>query len=161
MLTKHKSEVDIPRGVLSGAKIAIITSQYNEKITQSLEDSCLRELRESGIKAKQIKIYKVPGALEIPVTAKLVARKLKPDVIIVLGAVIKGETYHFELVVRECARGCMDVALEFAIPVIFEVIPAFNLKQAQARAADDENNKGREAALSALKMLVVRDQLAK
>ena len=161
MLTKQKSNVNVPKKVLSPVKVAIITSQYNGQITQNLEDHCLKTLLENGIKAGQVQIYKVPGALEIPVTAKLIAQKKKPDVVIALGAVIKGETYHFEVVVNECARGCQNVALEYGIPVIFEVIPAFNLKQAQERAGNDSNNKGREAAISALAMISVLDKLKK
>lgn len=159
MQTKQKSNVNIPKKVASRAKVTIITSLYNRDITQSLENHCLKTLREFGVNTNQIKTFKVPGALEIPITAQLVAGKIKPDIIIALGCVIKGETYHFEVVVDECARGCQRVSLDLQIPVIFEVIPAFNIKQAKARSANNLNNKGREAAIAALEMLITLDSI--
>jgi len=159
MLKKHAEKIDISKKTLVSAKIAIIRSEFNAAITQSLEKHCLKTLLISGIKKNQIKLYRVPGSLEIPITARIIAQKKSADVIIALGAAIKGDTYHFELVANECARGCMNVALEFNIPVIFEVIPAYTLAQAKERAGNNNQNKGREAALTALKMLKLLSDL--
>jgi|SRR3989344_3682774 len=153
MLKKYTSKIEIPKKVIQKAKIVIIRSEFNGEITESLERHCLKTLLDTGIKRSQIKLYQVPGSLEIPFTAQMIAQKKQADIIIALGAVIRGDTYHFELVANECARGCMDVSLKYSIPVIFEVIPAYNLAQAKKRAANDNSNKGREAAFAALKML--------
>ena len=103
--------------------------------------------------------FAVPGALEIPVCASIISKKKIYDAIIAIGAVIKGETYHFELVANECGRGCMNVALESGTPVIFEVLCVNNIRQAKARAGNNDKNKGIEAAITALKMLQVLFQV--
>ena len=153
MLKKHTETIEIPKAILKKARIAIIRSEFNGSITENLEKYCLKTLSEYGITKTQISLYTVPGSLEIPITAQTIAQKKKANVIIALGAVIKGDTYHFEIVANESARGCMDVALKYNVPIIFEVIPAYDMLQARERAGNDNNNKGREAALAALKML--------
>lgn len=132
-------------------KVAIIKSEFNSAITNRLERHCLKTLKQHGVKGGNIATFTVPGALEIPIVAKRIAKNQKHDAIITLGCVIKGETYHFELVANECARGCATVALEYEIPVIFEVMATYTLKQAQARSANNDSNKGIEAAISTLK----------
>lgn len=153
MLKKQTKEVILPKAIVSKSRITIIRSEFNSEITESLEEHCLAVLLAAGIRRDQIKQYLVPGSLEIPVVVRIIASKKAADVIIALGAIIRGDTYHFELVANECARGCMNVALEFNIPVIFEVLAVYNLSQAAKRAGSDKTNKGREAALAALKML--------
>lgn len=133
-------------------KIAIIRSEFNPLITKNLEQYCLKSLKQQGVKRGNITTFLVPGALEIPIAAKLLAKSKRYHVIIALGAIIKGDTYHFELVANECARGCMDVVLEYEIPVIFEVLATYTKKQAQIRSGNDKNNKGIEAAAAALKI---------
>ena len=159
MLKSSKEKVEINKNLLKKARIAIIRSEFNGEITKNLEKYCLKTLLEYGLKKSQIVLFQVPGSLEIPIVAQTIAQKKKANVIIALGTVIKGDTYHFEIVINECARGCMDVALKYNVPVIFEVIPAYNLKQARERAGNDDNNKGREAALAALKILKTIRQL--
>ncbi|OGD93631.1 6,7-dimethyl-8-ribityllumazine synthase [Candidatus Curtissbacteria bacterium RIFCSPHIGHO2_01_FULL_41_44] len=153
MLKKKTEEAILPKAVAQKSQIAIIRSEFNGEITESLEKHCLAVLLDAGVRRAHVKQYQVPGSLEIPVVARIIAQKKAADVIIALGAVIRGDTYHFELVANECARGCMNVALEFNIPVIFEVLAAYNLTQAAKRAGNNKMNKGREAALVALKML--------
>ena len=160
MLKKHTEKIELPKTVLAKAKIAIVRAQFNGQLTESLEKHCLATLLDHGLKKNQILQFQVPGSLEIPIVAQNIAKAKKADIIIALGVVIKGDTYHFEIVINECARGCMDVALKFNIPIIFEVIPAYNLAQAKKRAGNNNQNKGREAALAALKMLKVMSQLA-
>lgn len=161
MLKKQTEKIEISPKIVRETRIAIIRSEFNPQITESLERHCLKILLSAGIKESQINLYQVPGSLEIPVTARIIAEKNGADVIIALGAVIRGDTYHFELVADECARGCMEVALQTGIPIIFEVLATYNLAQAEKRAANDSNNKGREAAIAALKMLKVLSQLKK
>jgi 6,7-dimethyl-8-ribityllumazine synthase len=134
-------------------KIAIIGATFHKEITDNLEKHCLGTLKDKGLSDGQIKIIRIPGALEIPLMAKLLAKKKIYDAIIVFGAIHKGKTTHFELISRECARGCMDVSLQFEIPVIFEVLTVFDIKDALERAIRVKENKGSEAALTALAMI--------
>ena len=158
MLKKHTEKIEIAKAIISKAKIAIIRAQFNAPLTECLEKHCLSVLSGYGFKRDQILQFQVPGSLEIPIVAQNIAKHKKADIIIALGVVIKGDTYHFEIVANECARGCMDVALKYNIPIIFEVIPVYNLAQATKRAGNNNQNKGKEAALAALKMLQVISQ---
>jgi 6,7-dimethyl-8-ribityllumazine synthase len=135
--------------------IAIVSSAYRPEITKGLINSCLETLKEKGLSEKQIKIFYAPGALEIPLIAKKLARKKKYDAIIAFGAVIKGKTYHFEQVASECIRGCMQVSYVHEIPVVFEVICAYKKKDAMKRAV----KRGVEGALTALKMVELLKKL--
>lgn len=154
-MLKKAQRVQINKEALIGKRVTIIRSLFNEELTGSLLQACKVELSQAGMQQDQISVYEVPGALEIPIIAKLVAQQDLADVIIALGVIIKGDTYHFELVANECARGCTIVSQEFTIPVIFEVLAVNNLTQARERAGNNGNNKGIEAARSALKMLEV------
>lgn len=136
-------------------RIAIVSSFYRPEVTENLVIHCLKTLKEKGVRQNQIDLFKVPGSLEIPLTAKKLAKKKKYDAIIVFGAVFKGETYHFEQVSNECVRGCMNVSYEYEIPVIFEVLCVYDPKDAIARATGKEDNRGVEGALSALHMIEV------
>src|SRR3990170_1628958 len=161
MLKKHTEKIEIAKVIISKAKIAIIRAQFNAPLTESLEKHCLGVLLEHGLKKDQILQFQVPGSLEIPIVAQNIAKQKTADIIIALGVVIKGDTYHFQIVANECARGCMDVALKYNVPIIFEVIPVYNLAQAKKRAGNNNQNKGREAALAALKMLNVMSNFAR
>lgn len=140
-------------------KIGIITAQFNATYTASLERHCLTALKASGIPEKNLTVVHVPGSLEIPVVAKRLALSERYDVIIALGVVIKGETYHFELVANESAHGCQQVALDTGVPVIMEILACSTEAQAAARCGDDERNKGREAAAAAIAMLNLMPKL--
>jgi 6,7-dimethyl-8-ribityllumazine synthase len=132
------------------ARVGIIRAEYNPEITASLETWCIRTLRQSGVPARNIARHSVPGCFEIPVVAQELARKKRFDVLIALGAIIRGDTHHFDLIANECARGVMQVSLEFGIPVIFEVLAAYNRRDTLRRAANNGSNKGVEAAHAAL-----------
>lgn len=136
-------------------KIAIISSSFRKEVADNLEKHCLATLKDKGLLDKQIDIFRVPGSLEIPLIAKKIARKSQYDAIITFGAIVKGKTYHFEQISNECARGCMEVSLEYEIPVIFEVLAVYDLQDAIERAARKQENKGIEAALTALEMIKV------
>ena len=152
MLVKNKKIKSNPSAG-SGSSIAIVVSQFNSKITDSLLDKCLATLIKAGVKKSNIKIQKVPGALEIPLACQKLAKTKKYKAIIALGAVIKGDTYHFELVANECVRGCMEVMLKYEIPIIFEVLATYNKAQALKRASNNKFNKGIEAANAALELI--------
>ncbi len=137
----------------SQARICIIASRFNESITQRLVTACVDELGKRGIKEKELAVFWVPGSFEIPLLALKLARKKKTKAVICLGAIIKGETLHYELVAQATAQGIARGALMTAKPFIFEVLAADTLELAQRRAQTKGPNKGRDAALAALEML--------
>lgn len=136
-------------------KIAIVSSSFRREVTENLEKHCVETFEKNGIKKEQIEIYTVPGSLEIPLVAKKLAKKSVYDAIIVFGAIVKGKTYHFEQIANECARLCMTVSYEYEIPIIFEVLAVYDLQDALDRAKRDKENKGVEAALTALHMVEI------
>lgn len=138
-----------------GRKIAIVVSKFNEFITERLLEGCLDELKKAGVSDANISVARVPGAYEIPVTALKFAKKKNIDAVICLGAVIRGETYHFELVADGSSNGIRQVALTTGKPVIMGVLSTETVSQAQERSQEDGDNKGRDAALSALEMISV------
>ena len=149
LVTPHASQTFDPT-LTKNLRIALICSQFNEQFTAILEKKCRETLLQHGVPEQQIKSFAVPGALEIPVVAQKLAQTQQYDVLIALGLVLKGDTYHFELVANECARGCMDISIRQEIPVIMEVLAAYSLEQAAIRCGDNDQNKGIEAALVAL-----------
>lgn len=136
-------------------KIAIVVSEFNSKITSELLDGAVKTLLKSGFAESQIKIMNVPGAVEIPFTAKLLANTKIYSVIIALGAIIRGDTDHYDYVCQQISYGCQKVMLDLNIPVIFGVLTTKNLKQAYNRISYQKEHKGVEAAQAAIKMLDV------
>lgn len=134
-------------------KIAIVSSEFRKEVTENLEKNCLETFKKKGVDKKKIDVFRVPGSLEIPLVAKRLAKKGVYDAIITFGAIVKGDTYHFEQIANECARGCMEVSLQYEIPVIFEVLAVYDIKDALVRATRIKENKGAEAAQTALKMI--------
>lgn len=145
--------IRLARKFATRLRLAIIRADYNRDITLSLERKCLEALREGGISAKSIDLFSVPGCFEIPLLAQRLAALGRYHAMIALGAVIRGETRHFDLVANECARGVMQVSLEHNVPIIFEVLATYNRRDALRRAGDNDSNKGLEAAQSALSLL--------
>ena len=139
--------------VKKSTKIGIVKSTYNPEITEVLESSCIKELKKSGVSDKNIKIIKVPGAFELPFSCQKMAKTKKFDAIIALGAVIKGETPHFDIIANACAYGIIEASLRTGTPIIFGVLTTNNLAQAKARIKDGKRgDKGVEAAITALTM---------
>ncbi|MGH9471062.1 MAG: 6,7-dimethyl-8-ribityllumazine synthase [Terriglobia bacterium] len=138
---------------LRRARIAVIRAEYNGEVTRSLEEKCLQGLEEAGVSAAQVDCFSVPGCFEIPFLAQRLAAEKRYDVLIALGAVIRGETLHFDLVANECARGIMEASLKHNVPVIFEVLAVRRRRDALRRAGDNRFNKGFEAAGAALSVL--------
>ena len=136
-------------------KIGIISSSFRREVADNLEKNCIETLKKNGLTDRQIDVFKVPGSLEIPLVAKKIAKKGTYDAIITFGAILKGRTYHFEQIANECVRGCMQVSLKYEIPVIYEVLAVYKLKDAIERAIRKKENKGVEAALTALQMIKV------
>lgn len=143
---------------VTSIRIAIVSSSFRAEVADNLEKHCIRTLQKKGLKEQQITIARVPGALEIPLLVKRLAKTKQYDAIITFGAILKGKTYHFEQIADECIRGCMDVSWQYEIPVIFEVLAVYNLKDAMDRATRSMENKGVEAAISALDMVELVDK---
>ena len=146
-----------PQG--AGRRIAIVAARFHEVITRKLVEGALAGLTALGVSDDDIDIAWVPGAFEIPLVAQRFARSGRFDGVICLGAVIRGETAHFDLVANESARGIAEVARDTGIPVIFEVLAVENLAQAEDRAGGAHGNKGWEAADAVLSMVSVLEEL--
>ena len=148
--------VDIKKNINKNkARIAIVASKFNDFITKRLLNACLVELKRQGFADRQIITVWVPGAFEIPLVALKFARRKDIDAVICLGAVIRGETYHFEVVANECARGIMEASLLTAKPVLMGVLTTDTVGQAQERAKEKGSNKGLDVAIAALEMIAL------
>ena len=140
-------------------KIAIVASKFNDFITKRLSEGCLKELEDSGVLKKNITVVWVPGSFEIPVTALTLAKKKSVDAVICLGAVIRGETFHFELVAQAAAHGILQASLSTGKPVIFGVLTTDTISQAYKRSEKKGDNKGRDAAITAIEMINLLSQI--
>jgi 6,7-dimethyl-8-ribityllumazine synthase len=138
-----------------GLRIGIVRARFNDPITQRLADHCLAELAALGVAPKDIRQVAVPGALEISLALKALADESGYDALIALGCVIRGETYHFELVCNESAAGVTRVSLDASIPVANAILTVEDEAQAWARTED----KGRDAARVAVEMANLMDEL--
>ncbi len=136
-----------------GVRVAVVRARFNQKITDGLLRGCLQSLHECAVQKKNIKVVEVPGSFEIPFVANVLAKSEKYDVIIALGAVIKGETKHDEYIANAVAYGITKVGINTGVPIIFGVITPNNLEQAVVRAGNDKQNKGYEAACAAIEMV--------
>ncbi len=140
-------------------KYAIVVARFNHFITDRLVEGCLDALKRHEVKDEEISIVRVPGAFEIPLVAKKLAKKDDVDAVICLGAVIRGDTPHFDYVCAEVSKGVAQVGLESEKPVIFGVVTTDNIDQAVQRAGVKSGNKGAEAAISAIEMANLVDLL--
>ena len=136
-----------------GFRFAIVTSRFNSFITDRLLEGALDALKRHGAEDKLIDVYKVPGSFEIPLAAKLLAKRKEVDGVICLGTVIRGATPHFEYIAAEVAKGIAQVSLESEKPVVFGVITSENIEQAVERAGTKSGNKGYDAAITAIEMV--------
>jgi 6,7-dimethyl-8-ribityllumazine synthase len=139
---------------------AIVVSKFNSLITDKLLEGALARLKEHGIKDEYIYVAEVPGAVEIPLIAQLLAKQGRYQAIICLGAVIRGETSHYDYVCDQVSLGCQKVMLDHHIPVIFGVLTTNNEEQALDRVGGKEGHKGIYAADAAISMANLVDELA-
>jgi len=136
-----------------GLRIGVACARFNGNLTVRLLEGCLEGLAASGVDPADVTVAWVPGAFELPVLARSFAlADVAYDAIVCLGAVIRGETGHYDVVAGECARGIQEVALVTGVPVIFGVLTCETIGQALERSAPDETNKGLEAGLAAVEM---------
>lgn len=140
----------------SGLRIGVVQARFNQVVCEALRDACLAELVELGVDAEDVFVCTVPGSLEIPLVLQQLAASGEFDALIALGAVVRGETYHFEVVSNESAAGIARVALDFNLPVANAVLTTETDEQASARAAE----KGAEAARVAVEMANLASSLS-
>ncbi len=138
---------------IRGARFGIIAARFNSFIVDSLVDGAIDALKRHGAEEGNIQLVKVPGAFEMPLVAARMAAKKEYDAIIALGAVIRGGTPHFEYVAGECTKGLATVSSQHDIPVAFGVLTVDSIEQAIERAGTKAGNKGVEAAMSAIEMV--------
>ena len=136
----------------AGRRVAVVASRFNELVTTKLVEGACAGLSHHGVVPEDVTVAWVPGAFEIPLVALRLAASGRFDAVICLGAVIRGETSHFDLVAAEAARGISEIGRTTGVPCIFEVLTTDDLVQALARAGGEHGNKGWEAAGSALEM---------
>ena len=150
MLIADQGTLDATDHRLNGKKltIGIVQARFNASVTDALAQACQDELIKLGVPEKHITLVQVPGALEVPVALLAMAEKLKFDALIALGCIIRGETYHFELVANESGAGVSRVALDYQLPIANAILTTETLEQAVARQTD----KGRDAARVAVEM---------
>jgi 6,7-dimethyl-8-ribityllumazine synthase len=153
MLGAEKGKAQSLNG--KGLYIGIVQARFNESVTNALEQACRAELAALGVDDDHIDLMRVPGALEVPVALQAMAEKGGYDALVALGCVIRGETYHFELVANESAAGVSRVALDYQLPVANAILTTENLEQAVARQVD----KGRDAARVVVEMCQLLDEL--
>jgi 6,7-dimethyl-8-ribityllumazine synthase len=146
-----------PHGV--GRKIGVAVSRFNEDITQKLADGAMDALVRHGAAIDDIDVVWVPGAWELAIVVRRLLSMDRYDAVVALGAVIRGETPHFDYVAGESARALQQAAAEFETPVAFGVLTCDTMEQAQARAGGDHGNKGWDAAMAALEMIDLLDRL--
>lgn len=139
--------------------IAIVVSAFNQEITENLWRGAMNTLLSQGFSEEQILTVWVPGAVEIPLMAQQLLATGHFSLCIALGAVIRGETSHYDYVCQQVSYGCQKVSLESECPVIFGVLTTENDEQAIARSSDDQHNKGAEAAQAAIQFLSVLQQV--
>ena len=144
-------DADIP----ADARIAIAAARFNQDIVDELLAGCIRRLEDHGIHGDRVAIHRVPGAFELPLAAKLLAQKGKYSAVICLGAIVRGETPHFDFVSSECAHGIAQVALSEKLPIIFGVLTTDNEQQAWDRCGGKNGHAGERAADAALEMIAV------
>jgi 6,7-dimethyl-8-ribityllumazine synthase len=148
----------------TGVRLGIVVARFNEAVTERLLVGAIATGRQCGVQDGDVIVARVPGAFEIPLAAQVLAGSGRVDAVVCLGAVIRGETAHFDYVAGECARGIQDVALKSGLPVLFGVLTTDTMAQADARSgvvagSPSNGNKGAECVRAALEMVSVLRQL--
>ncbi len=147
------AKVHAGKMMAKGKNFGIVVSRFNDFISQKLLDGALDALRRHDADEERIEIFWVPGSFEIPWAARKMALSKKYDAVLCLGAVIRGDTPHFDYIASEVAKGIAQTSLSTGVPTLFGIIIADNLEQAINRAGTKDGNKGAQAALSAIEMV--------
>jgi len=145
--------------VAKGMRFGIVASRFNDFISGRLIEGAVDALTRAGADEKEIQIVRVPGAFELPITAKKMAKSGRFDAVICLGAVIRGATPHFDYVASEVSKGVAQIGLSASMPVVFGVLTTDTIEQAIERAGTKSGNKGFDAAMSAIEMANIFKQI--
>lgn len=137
----------------TGRRIAVVVSRFNETVTQALGEGAVATLVECGVTFDDIDVVVVPGAWELPTAARVLLGTGRYDALVVVGAIVRGDTPHFDFVAGETSRAIMQLSTEFEVPIGFGLLTTDSMAQAEARAGGEHGNKGRDAALAALEMV--------
>jgi 6,7-dimethyl-8-ribityllumazine synthase len=146
-------------GPAAGFRIGVVAAKFNQQITSKLVNACVDTLAAHGIRKENMHVVRVPGAFEIPLVARAMAKSGRFDAMICLGAVIRGDTPHFEYISAEVSRGIGQAALDTDVPIIFGVLTTETVAQAMERADTKKFNRGGDAAKSAIEMVKVMKQV--
>ena len=144
----------------AGLRLAVVVARFNAHVTSKLYDGCLEEFGARGLDLDTLTTVEVPGCFELPIVAKQLAASGRFDAVVCLGAVIRGDTPHFEFVSSETASGLQRAALDTGVPVIFGVLTTDNEEQAMDRVGGSAGHKGRDAALTAIEMVHTMRRIA-
>ena len=144
---------------MTGRRVAIVASRFNESVTRRLVEGALDALRKHGGSSDQVDVVWVPGAWELPAATRALLATERYDAIVALGAVIRGETPHFDFVAGEASRGLAEAGADFDVPIGFGLLTTNTMEQAEARAGGTHGNKGWDATLAALEMIDVVERL--
>jgi 6,7-dimethyl-8-ribityllumazine synthase len=143
----------------AGRRVAIVVSRFNEEITQKLHDGAMEALLRHGASLEDVDVFWVPGAWELPLAARRVMSMDRYHAVVALGAVIRGETPHFDYVAGEASRALMDASTEFDVPLGFGLLTCDTVAQAEARAGGSHGNKGWDAVVAALELSDIVERL--
>ncbi|MDO8621517.1 MAG: 6,7-dimethyl-8-ribityllumazine synthase [Candidatus Levybacteria bacterium] len=153
MLKKQNTQVQIAKNLTKNLKVAIIRTDYYKELNDNLEKHCRKTLIANGVDKTNIETFVAPGSWEIPLMVQEAAKSKRFEAIVAFGVIVKGETYHFNMIANECARALMELSLDYSIPIALGVLAVFDKNQALERAGDNDRNKGVEAAIAVLKSL--------
>jgi 6,7-dimethyl-8-ribityllumazine synthase len=152
-MLKKQSPSAFDKSFTKNLKIAIVRTNYHTELIDNLEFYAKETLLNVGVNPKNINTFTAPGSWEIPLLVQKTAETKKFDAILAFGVIVKGETYHFELIANEVASALMQLSLDYSTPIAFEVLVVYDKKDAEIRAGKDEHNKGIEAATAALQTI--------
>lgn len=158
-MLKKQSSLAIDKKFTKKLRIAIVRTNYHVELIDNLEFYARKTLIASGVAEANIQTITVPGAWEIPLLVQTAAKSKQFDAIIAFGVIVKGETYHFDMIANEVGRALMQLSIDYSIPVALEVLAVFDKKHAQARAGKNDHNKGTEAANAALQTLLAMNSV--
>lgn len=157
--SKNLSQFEFEVPSAKGLRFGIVAASWNHQITDALLDGAIKTLIEAGATKKDIMVRRVPGAYELTLAAQLICEHTEVDAVIVLGAIIKGGTPHFDFIAQGVTQGINAVTLEYNTPIAFGVLTTNNLEEAQDRAGGKMGNKGEEAAATAIVMAQLKIEL--
>lgn len=153
MIKSLNQQTTIDKEFAKTLRIAIVRTDYHNELNNNLEKHARQTLVANGVDDANIRTFSVPGSWEIPLMAQKIAKSQKFDAIITFGIIIKGETHHFDMIANEVGHALMQLSLDYSLPIALEILAVYEKKHAEARAGDNEYNKGIEGATAVLEML--------